>query len=1587
MPGRSPVFNTQDKKDLYILLTRDLATDELKQTIRDRIIGMTNTSVRAELATIDPSRSESHEESEEEEVPFTEPGPSGTHDESFDNDDPKGKKPVEEPEDTKDKKKPKDHGKPVPSDDPESSDSDSSNKDKDKGKRPRNTTAPLDPRDMSMTPGTFQKRYLRTIESQTKPPKAFKGEERSYIAVDVFLRKLERYLRVGLEMELDLEDISDAALDSLDGYAYRWFQTLPKKSPYLFNQFELDLKARYVPSDYKNKLMDDYEKVRQGTRSFDDYLTELLDFETMLGENITATNKMRALKRGLHSELAKAMLVHEGMEYDDFVAKASRIDQALPKSKKEKEGKDEKDAGRDGRDRKDGKDGKDGKDTRSGNRRRFEKSTSTTTKPRIAELKPEITYDEVRKLGLCRYCKEKGHMRKDCPKLKKTNPQVNSIVININPSHPPQIHREHHRLPTVNKIRQGYATKDARSYRDAALGRTPAPKLEAPSWSVNRKEDRQDHQNISMADLPALEEPFIANFTINNTRARCLIDTGASGDFLSTHFAHVNKVRHRKLVEPIPIQQAVKGSKPKCNSVAKVTFTFGKSWTKKSSMYVIHLANYDAIIGLPTLVEAGAQVDIPKQLLRLTTYNIDIPLQRYKPLPKSLSKTPRMKHTSPAPKVNATQPDFKHQSPDFYRDLIYKEYDDVFLDQLPPQLPPLRVVNHHISVKIDKPWVAPHYRLPESHKQALDKDIDIKVNAGIVIPTTNVPLATSHMVPKKDPGTYRHVQDLRRRNKDTETMVWPLPPTEEVVDKVARSKQRSKLDFIQSFDQIRVAPEDVSKTAFRTHRGTYLHLTMQMGDKNAVSTQQQLLETVLQEVRDKTAIYIDDVFPVGDKTPYEHYKSLCNILNILRDQKLFLNRKKSKLFIDYDQPLELLGFEVQHGGYKPEKSKIIAFNALASPTSFQELGRDLGAFTWLTRHLPFANSVSAPLYQPLHADRWMWTATHENAFQRMKDKVQSPQVLTPLDLDSSEEIFVVTDASLVGTGGWISQGPTLEQSKPAAFHSRVLNSAQSNYPAHEQELLAVVDMLETYYHLLAGRKFTLVTDSQAMLSLFTQRHLSPRQSRWVIFLNQFQMNIVHLPGKKNIIADLLSRIPERSSYVADTLQYVPDSVDIPEQNTFPSMSATLPSTTPPPPEAAAITLRRGKVLLEKPAIRKRTATAEKRSSTPAKKPKVDGDPQTIDPQTIDPQTIEATNAANSNETPDLALNQPDFQTFTIDKYVNAIKDSYKDDKLCSRALSILDSTTLYYLHPTTGLLYQKRTETDHRLVIPNAKIDKDDLRSLIIDHVHHVLGHFGHKKTLDAMNRYFYWKSLTEDVVKRIKACHDCQINKTTPTAQKGLLRPLPVPHVPWSIIAMDFLTGLPTSTSDSGHKFDAIYVVVDTFSKMCHLIPTTKTVTAEQVARLYYDNVYRLHGLPRSIISDRDSKFTGEFWQTFQKLVGTDLLMSTAYHPQTDGQTARTNRTLLQVLRNYVNRNGSNRSKFITTVEFGINSAANASTGKSPFEILYGYSPRILPPAIWDESTPAAMHFVETRMLNLLETQDAIIAAKTDQAHFANKS
>ena len=134
---------------------------------------------------------------------------------------------------------------------------------------------------------------------------------------------------------------------------------------------------------------------------------------------------------------------------------------------------------------------------------------------------------------------------------------------------------------------------------------------------------------------------------------------------------------------------------------------------------------------------------------------------------------------------------------------------------------------------------------------------------------------------------------------------------------------------------------------------------------------------------------------------------------------------------------------------------------------------------------------------------------------------------------------------------------------------------------------------------------------------------------------------------------------------------------------------------------------------------------------------------------------------------------------------------------------------------------------------------------------------------MDALlcNQY-YWKTMTEDTNKYIRSCLSCQTRKTSPTKQYGKNHPLPVPVAPWQTISMDFMVNLPSSAIGPDQKFNALLVVVDLLSKMTCLIPTTTNVKAEGVAKHYFDHVYKLHGLPKGIVSDRDSKFTGAFWR-----------------------------------------------------------------------------------------------------------------------------
>jgi hypothetical protein len=203
-------------------------------------------------------------------------------------------------------------------------------------------------------------------------------------------------------------------------------------------------------------------------------------------------------------------------------------------------------------------------------------------------------------------------------------------------------------------------------------------------------------------------------------------------------------------------------------------------------------------------------------------------------------------------------------------------------------------------------------------------------------------------------------------------------------------------------------------------------------------------------------------------------------------------------------------------------------------------------------------------------------------------------------------------------------------------------------------------------------------------------------------------------------------------------------------------------------------------------------------------------------------------------------------------------------------------------------------------------------------------------------------------IVKRyVSSCSTCQQAKPDRSKYPGLLQPLPIPKQAWEVISMDFVEGLPRSANAN-----TILVVVDTFSKYSHFLPLLHPFSALKVAQLFMDCVYKLHGLPVSIVTYRDRIFTSRLWQELFRLSGTTLKMSTSYHPQTDGQTERVNQCLKTYLRSFVHVCPSKWSSWLSVAEYWYNTTYHSSLGRSPFEVLYGRAPRHLGLNISDAST-----------------------------------
>ncbi|QRW23678.1 Pol polyprotein/retrotransposon [Rhizoctonia solani] len=328
-----------------------------------------------------------------------------------------------------------------------------------------------------------------------------------------------------------------------------------------------------------------------------------------------------------------------------------------------------------------------------------------------------------------------------------------------------------------------------------------------------------------------------------------------------------------------------------------------------------------------------------------------------------------------------------------------------------------------------------------------------------------------------------------------------------------------------------------------------------------------------------------------------------------------------------------------------------------------------------------------------------------------------------------------------------------------------------------------------------------------------------------------------------------------------------------------------------------------------------------------------------------------------------------------------LRGQYQEDRFYK--LIIDNPTHFKKFELINDLIYIKENE-GKALCIPDIEIEGKKLREQVIKDAHVQIGHGGAKRTNYALRGKAWWKNMVIDVQDYCASCHICATTKHQTQTKMGLLTPLDPAREPWECVQIDFVGPLPESENLNG-KWDMLCVIIDQATSMARLVPTKQTYKARDMAEVIFDNIYKLHGIPRAIVSDWDKLFDSRFWRELCQLTRTELRMSSGYHPETDGLTERSHKTLFQIIRQAIEGKQNEWVKHIPSVEYAMNLARSEATGYSPFFLNYGRYPT---GSRWDTDSlyPGVRKFLVRQREALAAAHDAIIDTRTRMIAQANK-
>lgn len=817
-----------------------------------------------------------------------------------------------------------------------------------------------------------------------------------------------------------------------------------------------------------------------------------------------------------------------------------------------------------------------------------------------------------------------------------------------------------------------------------------------------------------------------------------------------------------------------------------------------------------------------------------------------------------------------------------------------------------------------------------------------------IIEPSSAPIA-SPVVMIKQNDKWRFCVDFRAVNELTPLDKYPIPRPDAVFAALSGAQFFSTMDANKGYHQFRLAEESRWLTSFITEReGIWQYKRVPFGLQNAPAFFQRSIDSLLGRYRWQFALaYIDDIV-VWSKTWPEHLTHIGKILSAFSRVGLTLDERKCNWGF---AAVDLLGLRVNRLGLRTLESKTRAVRELPFPKTMKQLRQILGQFSYYRQFMRNFAMIAEPLTTALKFKEERpagsqpktpaeirsaaraagrrpveMTAARIEALNQLKKFLSEAPVLRYPDF--LKAFYLYTDASGRGLGGALHQEFDGVQ-RPILFISRTLTPAEKNYSATELECLAVYWSFSKLSHYIDGCKgLTVVTDHHALQWLWNVKQATnSRLHRWAMLLAPFKskIKVVHRAGTAHSNVDPLSRFPVHPTPTAHSMvsSLIPEGweniASLYESDEFFAGHYN-------------DTIATGGSLDSSVTAFKQLGRASTEDVSPTVVPSV----------TAEQLGRTRTTVTGSNEV-ETVPSETAKQLGRVSTEILASRHGQNE---------VADNSEV----PTSEHLGQpteesgKQKVTEHKQFVKDAdnllwRLDMDGKRTLcvpegkrldILNVIHKNLIHPGFARCLAFARDRYFWPSLRKDVESCCHSCHVCQMVKTDTSKKPGSLNPIPTPP-PLHTLCIDFVEAMPPCKG-----CNSLATITDKSTKAVALIPCKKSTTAMEFASLFFNKVYPCWGVPQKIISDRDRRFVSAFWATLMEKAGTKVALTTAYHPQSDGQSERTNRTIKAMLRLLViEKPEIPWVEMLPSIELAHNSTPHTTTGFSPYKLLYAVAPK----------------------------------------------